>query len=403
MCFAEDLNPLELQVILYFNPLLIAILIVLVLVLSRYCSVLVQFQDNTPVKAICLLLLLSFTAMTTTSFNIINPTYINGLNDTFVFIQPTTSYFDAKHLPWFVLAVFVLVVLVLPFTLFLLVSPVLVRCFNLTRVKPFLDEFQSCYKDRFRFMAAYYFICRLCYIGYLTTPVASLYFIQTQYAVQFTSFVFLMIHVFMQPYQSGLLNLIDTILLADIVLVTLLYGETATVVFKDISAFRTMLTYLLVLVPIFIILLLGFFNVWKMFFARRLHNWYTKHFSFRKSSIKVPDSTVATIGEEEPSSRSNNLQEPLLFLLKEHEVHSTRKGHASTVRHNCSLHVQHRPQRTSFTVIDRPWISKSRISSLLSNTEEGDHHLQRGSNSHSCTVSNQEWQDHNASQEGEEL
>ena len=404
LCFTSGLTPLEHQAILYFNPVLVSLLIAMFLILSRYCSVLVQFKDNTPVKAICLLLLLSFTAITTISFTIINPTDINGVEGRYVFIQPTTKYLDLEdHLPWFVLAVFFLVVLVLPFTLLILVSPFLVRCFNLTRIKPFLDEFQGCYKDRYRFMAAYYFICRLCYIGLLTTPFVSLYYVQTQYMVQLMSFLFLMIHVTMQPYQSGVLNLIDTVLLADIVLVTLLFGETANLVFQNVTTFRAVLAYILVFVPILIMFLSILSGLQRMFLSRKLHDYYTKFFSSKQPSSGVPDSTIVTISDEGNRSSSNSLREPLLSLLEEDEIYTPSKVRANSVRNERSLSFQHRRQRTSYTVVDRPWISRRRETSLPSCKDIDNSRHSKGSHSRTSTISSQNWQELDAPQEGDEL
>ena len=103
-------------------------------------------------RAICLLLLLSFTAFNETSISILGYVRFTGLNDYFVAIQPKTIYLHEEHVVLFIIAVAIEVFLIIPFMLFLFLSPFLVRCINFNKLKPFLDE---CYKDNFRWMAAF--------------------------------------------------------------------------------------------------------------------------------------------------------------------------------------------------------------------------------------------------------
>lgn len=249
MCFSSSMSAIELQVFLYINPIIISLVLLAIVTLSRRCSKLTIFQGNVPLRSICLLILLSFTALSETSFNVLNPIILDGINGTRVNIQPITPYWDLnEHLPWYIISLFVLLVIVIPFTVFLLIAPFIVRCFNLTRIKPFLDEFQGSYRDRFRWMAGFYFLCRLFYMMILTSPSANL--IATQYLTQMVSLGILLFHVLLQPYSSKWLNMTDTIFLADLLLLTLLYGTTAGIVFEFSYAFREVITFTLVFVPV---------------------------------------------------------------------------------------------------------------------------------------------------------
>ena len=203
ICFFNNITALQQQAFLYLNPAVISIFVLLVIGGSRYFSKHIKFGDNTMVKAISLLLLLSFTALIETSFNILNPAQFPEIPGLFVYIEPSVKYFNhSQHLPWFLIAIAIVLLLVIPFTFILVFAPILSKCFNLNKIKPFLDEFQSCYKDRFRWMAGYYFVARFIYLAILTAP--RYVPVVLQYVIQLLSFIVLVIHMLLQPYKEQL-------------------------------------------------------------------------------------------------------------------------------------------------------------------------------------------------------
>ena len=66
---------------------------------------------------------------------------------------------------YFIISILYIVVIVLPFPLLLLFRPSLTNffrpVFDLNRWNLYLDAFQGCFKDQYRWFAAFYFICRL--------------------------------------------------------------------------------------------------------------------------------------------------------------------------------------------------------------------------------------------------
>ena len=82
----------------YINPILITLMVLGLVFLSRCCSKYVNFRSNTPVRAICLLALLSFTSLGLTSYRILNPVMFKGTNQAYVSIQPSVAYFSGEHL-----------------------------------------------------------------------------------------------------------------------------------------------------------------------------------------------------------------------------------------------------------------------------------------------------------------
>ena len=357
------ISPIYQQTLLYANPITISLIVVLFTLLAKCCSRFLRFSDSTPVRAICLLLLLSFTALNETSCSLLAFVRFTGIDGLFVKIQPALPYFTSEHIPWFIIAVAVELFLIIPFTVFLFLAPFLMRCFNLTRVKPFLDEFQGCYKDKFRWMAAFYFFCRQIYLLILIVQHANP--TPTIYILQLLSLAILIIHMVLQPYRNHWLNLVDTIFLADLLIITLLYGETGNIVFDSHvgDAVRRAVTYILVFIPIiyFICVItvaigLNFPKPWGKFVAFITCRWYLK------KSLVDDEDEIST--EPHPSSYghiralSNSVstyREPLLSYLEEEEE---RNGvpHTRTTRNRITSFLSRREQYhpASYSVVEDP-------------------------------------------------
>ena len=250
VCLAKHSTILEQQMFFYGSPVIISIIVLSVIRFSRCCPRYIKFNDNTPVRAISLLLLLSFTAMAETSFNMINPVKFENIDQYYVSIQPKTTYLDPKdHLVWFCIGLLVELFLVLPFTFILLFAPLLNRCFNLNKIKPFLDEFQDCYKDKYRWMAGYYFLCRQLYLAVSISPTAGTS--SLQYMYQIITLIILTFHSIIMPYKSTWLNALDSFFLANLLLIALTYGLTATAIYQSSSiSIQSAITGILILFPV---------------------------------------------------------------------------------------------------------------------------------------------------------
>ena len=356
ICLAPKSTILEQQMILYVGPLLVSTIVLSILCLSKCCPRYLTFRDNTTVRAISLLVLLSFTDLAVASFNILNPIKFKGVETVFVNIQPSTEYFALKeHLPWFIFSAFVEFGLVLPFTFFLLFAPLLIRCCNLNKIKPFLDEFQGCYKDKYRWMAGYYFLCRQLYLVASIAPSSTN--TSLQYAYQITSLFVFIIHAVLQPYNSKWLNVVDTILLADLLCITVSYGITANTVYDNLKYGHQLqqgVTYVLILIPVFyalggLILAIGY-ELPSKYKERiqKIFKFKTRKFANTLLEPLVPTSTgVQTLNvclEEEQGFR-----EPILGLLDSY----TPEEPSPVIQHREQA-LFHRESLAGSTIIERP-------------------------------------------------
>ena len=95
--------------------------------------------------------------------------------------------------------------------LLLLLQPFLSRKINFIRIKPLLDQFQGCYKDKYRWFAAYYLICRQ--VIFLITIISSSNYYDTAFYLLAVCVIIAGVHIWIQPYKNALLNVLDGVIL----------------------------------------------------------------------------------------------------------------------------------------------------------------------------------------------
>lgn len=251
ICFVESMTVIGHHFFQYLHPVLIALTIFLLAALARFCPRIPNPARNSGVHAICILILLSFSSFVEISITLLGPVKFSGSGDIFVNLQPNTRYFDAnEHAPYAVVAILILTVLIIPFIILLFTAPFLMsHGYNLTRIKPILDEYQACYRNKWRWIAGYYFLCRL--IVFLTS-IFDLGVYGNVYVLQIFFLVIFGLHAVIQPYAASWLNIVDAVLLLDLALISLLYGSTADQVFSGgAKVWRDILLHFLLLVPFF--------------------------------------------------------------------------------------------------------------------------------------------------------
>ena len=313
-CFGQGATALSLIGLQYLFPFLASICIMIIVLFISYCPYKVRwirFNDSTIVRSFTILVFLSFTSLTKTSFGLLNPVRFDKVSTTYVFFEPTVVYFTGIHVFWVLLAGFIELFLITPFILLLFLAPFLMRFkrLRLIRLKPYLDEFQSCYKDEYRWMAFYYFFCRQMYLLMLLNPTANL--IPIQYYMQLISIMVAVFHTSLQPYADTWLNILDTILLTDLVLVSVLYGEAGLYVFYNYSSLQNAIAYILIFIPIVYILLLPVLLKLKELLTRQNRRSY----SIRTHA--VPERTCSTRTRPLIDSNLFKDREPLIGLLNE--------------------------------------------------------------------------------------
>ena len=298
-------------------------------------------NSNIGVNVICIILYISFISFSQTSLSVLTPVKFPESEETLVSLNPNVRYFDPKnHLPFALIALLIQVFLVIPFLILLLFSPCLIRIkkLKLTKMKPIIDEFQACYKEKYRSFAGYYLTFRqLIFI----VDLLNLGLTNSIYILQILSIIVLTIHCLVQPYKSTSLNILDGLLILDLVLLSILHGNTANLVFDDILPLKTALVHILVLLPVLYLIVICAIPLYNTCCTTKVKRF----FRFNKK-IKLPVSgsiirrptetnppvtsttvTIDDITEQEKTNRDENYtllvdpleREPLLFLQSVHE------------------------------------------------------------------------------------
>ena len=220
LCLMRNISGVDQQFIHYIHPLavsLILVIITLVAKCSRRVSILIS---RGIIHVICLLLLLSYTSVTTTSLLLLKYSTFFGVNKLYSYVSPDIEYFHGRHLAYGMIALLCTIVVVVGLPLLLLLEPLLNRKINFIKIKPLLDQFQGCYKDKFRWFAAYYMICRLVIITINIVFTSNDF--TGQYLLITVCAAIVLIHLMVKPYNATVLNILDGILLLFLVLTTVL-------------------------------------------------------------------------------------------------------------------------------------------------------------------------------------
>ena len=200
------------------------------------------------VDAFATFLLLSNVKLLSASFDLLIPTSVYNMNGSvvgiYLYYDASIEYFGKKHLPYAILALFVVLVFIIFPILLLLLYPM--RCFQWCldhcRVRwhalhIFIDSFQGCYKDGTngtrdcRYFAAVYLLVRLVLLALLVS-IHSVAFYAT---ATFVLVGVAMLLAIVQPYKADF-NTYNTVDLVFMLTLAMWFG---TVVFFDTIAMKS--------------------------------------------------------------------------------------------------------------------------------------------------------------------
>jgi len=103
--------------------------------------------------------ILSFTSIASTSLLLLRPLTFTGINNAYTYPSPDLMYFHGRHLVYSLVVTTLGLLIIIGLPVVLLLEPFLNHKVNFIRIKPFLDQFQGCYKDKYRCFASSYMIC----------------------------------------------------------------------------------------------------------------------------------------------------------------------------------------------------------------------------------------------------
>ena len=242
-CFFSNINPLLNYSLHFLGPFIIAVVLLSTVLLARYYPRQFLSLQSSPVQAICLLILLSFWSVSDTCIQLLKPTTTlsGGWR---VALQPNIQYLkDPYHIVTWIVSTVLLIFLLVPFILLLFLSPLLRRKFNLTGIQPLLDAFQSCYDDKCRWYSGVYLLSWI--ILNINMP---------YYVTEIILIAVGTLHFMIQPHKYRWLNIVDTLLLVDLIMLASLTSIDSPI---SIHKETVLISYILVVLPLTYITLGG--------------------------------------------------------------------------------------------------------------------------------------------------
>ena len=220
LCLVRGLSGIDQQFIHYVHPLAVSLMLVMIVMLARFSRRLSAFISRGIIRVICFLLLLSYTSVTITSLFLVRHLKYSDVDKLYTYLSPGMEYFQGRHLAYGIISFLCIIFIVIGVPLVLIVEPFLNHKINFARIKPLLDQFQGCYKNKYRWFAGYYMICRIVIIV-ITIIFSSNYFTSRYLLITICAAVAL-IHLSVRPYTSKVLNAFDGLLLLLLVLLSIL-------------------------------------------------------------------------------------------------------------------------------------------------------------------------------------
>ena len=252
LCFVKGLSGIDQQFIHYVHPLTILLMLALISISTRYSPKLSMFVSRAVIHAICLLLLLSYSSIASTSLLLVRVIRFIGVDEMYSYLSPDIEYYHGRHLVYGLIAILIGRVIVIGLPLLLFLEPFLNSKINFIKIKPLLDQFQGCYKDRFRYFASYFLLFRLMILGILAINQPNSFI--TLYSLQVICIIMILIHVTVKPYNNNYLNFFDSFMLLILVLViSLQIVETYHGFSPDAALW---MAFVLVILPWFVFLLI---------------------------------------------------------------------------------------------------------------------------------------------------
>ena len=176
-CFYHNMNSCSKMWLQFVFPAYVWIIIIFIIILLRYSSKAVRLVGRQAIPVLATMILLSYTKLIRTVFQVLYSTDIpctDVKNNTITlqrwYIDANVQFLRDCHLPLFLFSLAVLILLIVPYTFFLLTIPLFegplskymccCQTFS-TYTKPFFDAYGGPYKDNRRFWTGLLLLVRV--------------------------------------------------------------------------------------------------------------------------------------------------------------------------------------------------------------------------------------------------
>jgi len=250
LCFAEEMSGIDQYILFYVHPSAVLLILILLAVIARKSRRFAAFLSRGIIHVICLILTLTYTAIADTSLQLLRQIKFAGIDDVYCYLSPHIVYFTGRHVVYSIVAVLYELLIVAGLPLLLLAEPFLNNKINFTKIKPLLDQFQGCYKDKYRWFASVYLLCRQVILIIMVIDYSDLYI--PLYLLLVVCLMIALVHYLLQPYKSDLLNKFDGFVLLLLVLLVALQMVVSSESAAFTDGFIIGTAYGLILSPILV-------------------------------------------------------------------------------------------------------------------------------------------------------
>ena len=126
LCLVEGLSGIEQLFIHYCHALAVSLILLIIVLVAKYFARLTRFVGPCIIRVICILLLLAYTSLASTSLQLLRPlTFNDDVGEVRTYSSPDIKYFTGRHLVYAIVAISCEVIIVIGLSLFLLLEPFL--------------------------------------------------------------------------------------------------------------------------------------------------------------------------------------------------------------------------------------------------------------------------------------
>ena len=218
LCFLQGgMSGIDQYALHYIHPTGILLILFILSVVARHSRRFALFISRGAIRSICFILILAYTSIADTSLQLLRHLKFTDINELYTYWSPDVKYFTGRHIIYVIIAILFELVMVVGLPVILLFEPYVNRWINFTRIKPILDQFQGCYRDKCRWFAGVYLLSRQVILIIMVINFANNYI--ALYLLTLLCVIISLLHHHVQPYKCSALNKFDGCILHLLVLV----------------------------------------------------------------------------------------------------------------------------------------------------------------------------------------
>ena len=245
-CLWAGAGSLDMLAMKYAAVLFSVFLIGLFVFISNHCNSCIKklhlnTEQHSVLQGLTAFIAICYFQCTRITFLLLNQVTLKGIGGKpygiVVFWDGSLAYFSVQHLMYAIPAIICLVVVVIPFPLVLLLDGVLIKIEGYlgtkyqfiqrmrpwtilhVKVKPLLDSFQGCFKDKYRFFAGMFYIYRIVILSIfdLASSITQFYFV-----LEVALVIMFAVQAIFQPFEKRHHNWIATAIFCNLAIINAL-------------------------------------------------------------------------------------------------------------------------------------------------------------------------------------